>query len=292
MIERKAATVDDSTPCSFEAVIATLGAIDSDGDVIVSGAFDNVGPVPVLWAHDQSMIPIGKATVQEVGDKIIARGELIDSRACAWLRHDFDNGTPVQEYSWGFLPTAVSFGEVDGKKVRFIEAIDLLEVSGVVRGASVGTRTVAVKSCSCGCGGSCHESPTWEDRLYAKYAAEQRRNERIIADVLAKMSYKRTPPDLDVLEAARAAAEALAIEPPRVYGLRPCRKGETADEILAPDVTGLYSGNVICVKEGLSQHEMLVTVGHELAHVAGITGEAEAEAYGLEFADLYDGVAA
>ena len=59
---------------SFEAVIATLDVVDSDGDIIVPGAFQNA-TVSVLPAHDSRSVPLGKAKMEDRGDKAIAVGK-------------------------------------------------------------------------------------------------------------------------------------------------------------------------------------------------------------------------
>ncbi|MGH2378167.1 MAG: HK97 family phage prohead protease [Thermoanaerobaculia bacterium] len=160
--------------CEFEAVIATLGVADADGDVIAPGAFAGAGSVPVLWGHDSAAVPIGKATIRERGNLVIAHGSLIDDGACAWLRADVATPPAVQEWSWGFLPIRWRFGDLEGRKVRFLEEVDLIEVSGVIRGASVGTRTLSAKAQSCGCGGACGScSPRLTElELYAHAAHE------------------------------------------------------------------------------------------------------------------------
>ena len=59
---------------SFEAVIATLDVVDSDGDIIVAGAFQNA-TVSVQPAHDSRHVPLGKAKMEDRGDKAVAVGK-------------------------------------------------------------------------------------------------------------------------------------------------------------------------------------------------------------------------
>lgn len=134
---------------SFEAVIATFDEVDQDGDVIEPGAFDGA-TVPVLPAHDSRSVPLGKATVEERGEKAVAVGRFnLDVAAArdwhAAVKFDLEHPPSRQEWSWGFVPTKFRFEERDDAQVRVIERVDLLEVSPVLRGASVGTATIAAK---------------------------------------------------------------------------------------------------------------------------------------------------
>ena len=58
----------------FEAVIATLNVIDSDGDIIAPGAFNNA-TVSIVPAHDHGSVPLGKAKMQDHGNGAGACGK-------------------------------------------------------------------------------------------------------------------------------------------------------------------------------------------------------------------------
>jgi hypothetical protein len=137
---------------SFEAAIATFGAVDKDGDIVERGAF-GVAPVFVLPAHDSQSVALGKARIEERGDLAIAVGQfnLEIQAAQEWsssLKFDLANPPSVQEWSWGFrIPDGGSKMEtIVGETVRIINKVDLFEVSPVLRGASVGTRTMSAKA--------------------------------------------------------------------------------------------------------------------------------------------------
>lgn len=137
---------DDGT---FEAVIATFGALDKDGDIVEPGAFGDA-VVSVLPSHDSGSVPLGKTAIRESGLLAIAAGSfnLEVSAAKEWhsaLKFDLDHPPAVQEWSWGFRPAEFRFEERDGEQVRVLSKVDLLEVSPVLRGASVGTRTISAK---------------------------------------------------------------------------------------------------------------------------------------------------
>lgn len=135
---------------TFEAAIATFGEVDSDGDIVMVGAFGGQ-TASVLPAHNQQSVPLGKTTVEERGSVAVAKGHfnLEIQAAKEWhsaLKFDLAHPPSVQEWSWGFNPIKVSFEERDGVQIRLLEQIDLREVSPVLRGASVGTGTISVKS--------------------------------------------------------------------------------------------------------------------------------------------------
>ena len=134
---------------AFEAAIATLNVIDKDKDIVLPGAFGDA-PAFVIPAHDQGHVPLGKAHVEERGDLAVATGlfNLKIEAARDWneaLKFDLAHPPSVQEWSWGFVPTKVSFEERDGEQVRLLEKIDLREFSPVLRGASIGTGTLSAK---------------------------------------------------------------------------------------------------------------------------------------------------
>ncbi len=137
-------------PGSFEAVIATFDAIDGDGDVVEHGAFGRA-IAPILPAHHQGSVPLGKASVEERGDQAVAVGRfnLATAAGREWfeaLKFDLEHPPPRQQWSWGYVPTSWRVERRDDREVRVLEAVDLIEVSPVVRGASVGTRTLAAKA--------------------------------------------------------------------------------------------------------------------------------------------------
>lgn len=133
------------------AVIATLGVVDHDNDVTLPGAFGEQ-IVPMVPAHDWRQAPIGKAVVREVENEAIA--EFVINRKTSlgqdWyeaLRFDFTNPPPKQQYSYGFTIRDKGFrlGEQDGKQVRFLTSLEVHEISPVLLGAGINTRTLALK---------------------------------------------------------------------------------------------------------------------------------------------------
>ncbi|ADZ70109.1 HK97 family phage prohead protease [Polymorphum gilvum] len=137
------------------ARIATLSAIDSDGDTYVPGAFSwkegGEQWVPILPAHQRTAMPLGKARIYEDGDAALAELHLnLDTQVGRdWhktLKFDLEHGASVQEYSYGFGTLDHVIENRDGERVRVLKRLDVHEISPVVRGAGVGTGTLALKS--------------------------------------------------------------------------------------------------------------------------------------------------
>lgn len=133
------------------AVIATLNVIDKDEDVIVPDAFGNQES-HIVPAHNWGSVPLGKARIREQGAEAIAElhFNLNSATASEWhsaLKFDFENGErPLMEWSFGFDVLKESRGDFEGRDVRFLEQLKVIEVSPVLLGAGENTRTLTLKS--------------------------------------------------------------------------------------------------------------------------------------------------
>jgi len=137
------------------ARIAILSAVDHDGDTYAPGAFGwkegGQQWVSILPAHDRRAMPLGKARIYEEGDAAYAELFLnLNTEAGRnWhhtLKFDLEKGQSVQEWSYGFDVVEHANDRRDGQKVRVLKKLDVHEVSPVLRGAGVGTRTLSMKS--------------------------------------------------------------------------------------------------------------------------------------------------
>lgn len=137
------------------ARIAQLSAIDSDGDTYAPGAFnwkEGGGQwVQILPAHDRRAMPLGKAWLYEEGDWALAKLHLnLNTQAGRdWnetLKFDLAQGTPVQEWSYGYKVLDADQQQRAGTYVQVLKRLDCDEISPVIRGAGVGTGTLAIKS--------------------------------------------------------------------------------------------------------------------------------------------------
>lgn len=137
------------------ARLATLSAVDHDGDTYAAGAFSwkegGEQWSPILPAHNRTAMPLGKARVYEDGDAALIDLHLnLDTPAGRdWhshLKFDLATGRPSQEWSYGFGVVDAAYEQRGDDRVRILRKLDVHEVSPVVRGAGSGTATLAMKS--------------------------------------------------------------------------------------------------------------------------------------------------
>lgn len=134
---------------SFSGVASVYGVQDTYGDIIEKGAFTKTlqenPEVPVLWQHDDSEV-IGKGTVSEQGNKIMLSGQLdLDDPTAAKAYRKMKNRL-VKGLSIGFLSIKRTFGEEDGKYIRRIQELKLMEVSVVTFPALAQAQITSVKA--------------------------------------------------------------------------------------------------------------------------------------------------
>ncbi len=134
------------------ARIATLSEVDHDGDTYAPGAFGwKEQWVPILPAHARDALPLGKAKVFEKDGVAFAdlhlNLETTDGKDWAsHLKFDLATGMPAQEWSYGFAVMDAAYEDRQGERVRVLRKLDVHEVSPVVRGAGMGTATLAMKT--------------------------------------------------------------------------------------------------------------------------------------------------
>ena len=155
-MQTKTLTIEDMTDAGIGlARLATLSSVDSDGDTYEAGAFGwKSGEqqwAPIIVAHDRRTMPFGKTRVYEKSDEALAELHLnLDTQLGrdwhAALKFDLAKGEPVQEWSYGYEVLDAQELWRGRDRVRSIKRIDVHEVSTVIRGAGVGTRTLAMKS--------------------------------------------------------------------------------------------------------------------------------------------------
>lgn len=143
---------DSDQTGAFEATFATLNVIDRDKDVTVKGAFQDGQEVRIArWGHNWSDLPVGRGVIHADDERAWVDGQFFMDTA-----HGLDTYKTVkalgdlQEWSYGFDITKWSVGEFEGQQVRFLEGLDVFEVSPVMLGAGIGTRTEAIKAAKVG----------------------------------------------------------------------------------------------------------------------------------------------
>lgn len=145
--ERKVLTVAAPDPEGrVTAIIATLGTVDSDGDIIAPGAIPSGTSVPIsAYGHASwsGALPVGRGVVTEEGDRVVVRGQFfLDTLAGRETFTALSHLAELQEWSFGFLPRLWHAERIAGELVRVLDRLDIFEVSPVLVGAGVGTRTV------------------------------------------------------------------------------------------------------------------------------------------------------
>jgi HK97 family phage prohead protease len=132
----------------FTAVIATMNIVDKDGDMIRSGAIPQETKVKIAsWGHKWQDLPIGRGTLHEAGNAIMVKGKFfLDTEAGKETYKTVKNLGELQEWSFGFDVVDSHTERIDGKTVRILDKLDVYEVSPVLIGAGVGTRTTDIKN--------------------------------------------------------------------------------------------------------------------------------------------------
>lgn len=142
--------IKDADQGLVTALFSRFDVKDHDGDVTVKGAFQNGAPVRISAYNHTSWsgsLPVGKGVIEETGDGAILKGEFFMNTALG--RDTFEvvkQLGELGEWSYGFDITAEDYGDHEGERVRFIKGVQVHEVSPVLRGAGIDTRTLTAKS--------------------------------------------------------------------------------------------------------------------------------------------------
>ncbi|MDX1388270.1 MAG: HK97 family phage prohead protease [Acidobacteriota bacterium] len=153
--------VKDADQGIVEAVVARIGVKDLEDDVFLPGSFGERS-VRVSaynhrsWPHMGGEPPVGRGTIREHGDEVIATLKfLMGTTAGRETFETIKEMSDLQEWSFGWAPGGIRLAELtkdqraEGIR-RAIESVDVVEVSPVIKGASIDTRTIGVKCDKCG----------------------------------------------------------------------------------------------------------------------------------------------
>lgn len=135
-------------PGKFRATFATFNAIDKDNDVTLPGAFQSGQAVRIAaWGHNWGDLVVGKGVIDQDDSKAWVDGEFFLTTIKGKEHYETVKALgDLQEWSYGFEIKDQSFGEFEGRDVRFLRALDVFEVSPVMIGAGVGTGTDDIKA--------------------------------------------------------------------------------------------------------------------------------------------------
>lgn len=145
--------IKDEAQGLVEAIFATIGVVDLDGDIIRPGAIED-GAVVTISDYGHNAIfgdrPVGKGRVVIDGNKALVKGQLfLDTTDGRDAFNTLRGMGKDQQWSFGFETIGSEVpSDADRKKgaMRILTKLDAFEVSPVIRGAGIGTRTTVVKS--------------------------------------------------------------------------------------------------------------------------------------------------
>ncbi len=142
--------VKDADQGTVTAVFSTFDVIDKDGDVTRHDAIKNGTPVVIsAYGHESwnGRLPVGKGTIRTTPREAILEGQFfVDTThgRDAFLTVKHLGG--LQEWSYSLQNVKGRNITFEGRQVRELLSMDVKEVSPVLVGAGVGTRTTAVKT--------------------------------------------------------------------------------------------------------------------------------------------------
>jgi HK97 family phage prohead protease len=145
-------SVKDVEQGLVEAVIATFNVKDHDGDWTLPGAFEDGAEVRISAYGHRSWfgeLPVGKGTIRTTDQDARLIGQFfLDTEHGRQTFLTIKHLGALQEWSYGF--DVVETGEVTEELrqlgvVRVLKRVKVHEVSPVLLGAGIATRTIAVK---------------------------------------------------------------------------------------------------------------------------------------------------
>ena len=148
--------IKDEAKGQVKAVFSTFNKVDSDRDVTRPAAFDEGAAVLISsYGHRswEGELPVGKGSIRQTSKEGVFEGEFFmntDHGRNAFLTVMELAKAGLGEWSYGYEPLEYSYGEFEGQQVRFLDKVKIFEVSPVLRGAGVGTRTLSAKSAAPG----------------------------------------------------------------------------------------------------------------------------------------------
>jgi hypothetical protein len=144
-------TVKDASKGEVSAVFSTFNVVDKDGDLTLPSAIkDGMEVVISAYGHQShyGALPVGKGVIRTTDTEAILEGKFFMDTT-----HGADAFTVVkelgelQEWSYSLHDVVRKSAESNGQRYWIIEDIGLIkEVSPVLLGAGLGTRTLAAKA--------------------------------------------------------------------------------------------------------------------------------------------------
>lgn len=294
---------------TVSAAFCSFDVRDLDGDVVRRGAFtDGASVVISAFGHKSwdGQLPIGKGKIRVGSNEAIMDGRLFLNTthgrdAFETIRHLSEAG--LQEWSFSLENTKSTRGTLAGEPVRFIDEVTVTEVSPVLKGAGIGTRTLSIKHRGAdqlpaelvsSCLQHLAEHKAAEraelDRIYANvvFGSAQQTLASLVDHQRRQRVYVETQPmnatvAAEAKEVCQVASAELGIEPPPLYWYRPATAQEKdfhdrfaylPGELFTDErnLSGLCRPGdrpVIAVRANLARDYLLSVVAHEVRHAAG-----------------------
>jgi hypothetical protein len=142
--------VKSASKGTVSAVFSTFNVVDLDGDVTLPGAITNGAPVVIsAYGHGshQGALPVGKGVIRTTSSEAILEGQFFLNTTAG--RETFEvvkELGELGEWSYSLHDVVSKTGEWGGRIAQILESIRVKEVSPVLLGAGLGTRTLAAKS--------------------------------------------------------------------------------------------------------------------------------------------------
>jgi hypothetical protein len=131
------------------AVFSTFNVIDKDGDVTLPGAFTDGAEVVISsYGHTSwgGMLPVGTGTIRTTDTEAVLDGKFfLDTTAGKDTFQVVKQLAGRQQWSYGYDVDDSAPGVHEGQDVRLLKRMTVHEVSPVLVGAGVNTRTLATK---------------------------------------------------------------------------------------------------------------------------------------------------
>lgn len=153
MSEHKALTsveIKDADAGTVQAVFARFNVVDLDNDVTLPGAFEEGAKVRIsAYGHKtwDGALPVGRGVIRVTDEEAFLDGQFFLKTTQG--RDTFETLkelTDLQEWSYGYDTLDSEPGQFKGQQVRFLKKQKVIEVSPVLQGAGIGTRTLAMKA--------------------------------------------------------------------------------------------------------------------------------------------------
>jgi phage head maturation protease len=142
------AEIKSAAAGEIEAVFATMNTVDLDGDWTQPGAFGTQDVQISAYNHGSwsGSLPVGRGRVSERGNDAVLTGQFLMNVPAARDTFETVNALgSLMEWSYGFDVLDAEPGERDGRPVQVLKRLKVHEVSPVIRGAGVDTRTLSAK---------------------------------------------------------------------------------------------------------------------------------------------------